>query len=190
MRLAPEDSLPSARSRWPAAFGRTGSALLLMLVSGIVGCATMDSKPPPPPEKKEPYLLLRLGERRLYVKDADASKVPPEGVLVAIGRPKYPTPTGRFEVNEMVVNPDFLAFDFENPARRDRGRVAPGPNNPLGLRWIGFAYDHGWAIGFHGTAKTDVLGQAVSHGCVRLSNDDVVKVYDSIKLGTPVVVEP
>jgi len=117
-------------------------------------------------------------------------KQPPQGYPVAIGRPQFPTPTGRFQINEMVENPDFLAFNFNNPKERDRGRVPPGPNNPLGIRWIGFASAHGWQVGFHGTANTLVLGQAVSHGCVRMSNADVVKVYARVKLGTLVIVEP
>jgi len=149
----------------------------------------MGPSPAQPPASKEPYLLLRLSERKLYVKD-DSVLPPTEGFPVAIGRTQWPTPTGKFQVNEMVENPDFVVFDFNNTNSRDRGRIPPGINNPLGLRWIGFAYDHGWAIGFHGTTKTDVLGQAVSHGCVRMANPDIVKVYARIKLGTPVVVEP
>ena len=81
-------------------------------------------------------------------------------------------------------------FDFNNTKARDHGRVPPGPNNPLGLRWIGFASAHGWQVGFHGTAKTSVLGQAVSHGCVRMSNPDIVEVYNRVRIGTEVVVEP
>ena len=69
------------------------------------------------------------------------------------------------------------------------GGVPGGPNNPLGLRWIGFATAHGWQVGFHGTAKTSVLGQAVSHGCVRMANPDIVEVYGRVKIGTEVVVE-
>jgi hypothetical protein len=163
-------------------------ALLVALAAGMAGCATMAPKPQAAPASKEPYLLLRLNERRLYVMQNE-TKQPPEGYPVAIGRPQFPTPTGRFQVNELVENPDFLAFDFNNPSGRDKGRIPPGPNNPLGLRWIGFAYAHGWQVGFHGTAKTSVLGQAVSHGCVRMSNPDIVQVYGQIKLGTPVVVE-
>jgi L,D-transpeptidase ErfK/SrfK len=150
----------------------------------------MGPSPSPAPVSKEPYLLLKLNERKVYVMD-DPSQQPTGGFPVAIGRPQYPTPTGKFQVNELIVNPDFVVFDFSNPGKsRDRGRIPPGINNPLGLRWIGFAFDHGWAIGFHGTAKTDVLGQAVSHGCVRMSNPDIVTMYERIKLGTTVVVEP
>lgn len=149
--------------------------------------------PPPPPVPQptpapEPYLLLRLKERRLYLVRNEV-KHPPQGYPVAIGQPKWPTPTGRFQINELVENPDFLAFDFNDPKKPDRGRIPPGPNNPLGLRWIGFAHAHGWQVGFHGTAKTKVLGQAVSHGCVRMANPDIVDLFPRVKLGTTVVVE-
>jgi hypothetical protein len=173
-----------------APLGRAVALLVLGLSSGIVGCATTGGGAGPAgTSSKDPYLLLRLGERRLYLKQGD-TVTPPEGFMVAVGKPRYPTPTGKFQINEMVTNPDFLMFDFQNPASSDRGRIPPGPNNPLGMRWIAFAHEHGWAIGFHGTTKTQFLGQAVSHGCVRMRNDDIVKVFDQVKLGTPVIVEP
>lgn len=172
--------------------------LVALLLISAAGCSILGLRPEVPPAPSptpqptatpEPYLLLRLSERRLYVVENDV-KHPPEGYPVAIGQPKWPTPTGRFQINEMIENPDFLAFDFNNPKSRDRGRVPPGLNNPLGLRWIGFASAHGWQVGFHGTAKTSVLGQAVSHGCVRMSNPDVCEVFTRVKVGTEVVVEP
>ena len=162
--------------------------LVALLLAFVAGCGVAAPRPEPKSASKEPYLLLRLNERRLYVM-YNGVKQPPQGYPVAIGRPQFPTPTGRFQVNELVKNPDFLAFDFNNPKGGDRGRVPPGPHNPLGLRWIGFASAHGWQVGFHGTANTSALGQAVSHGCVRMSNPDVVDLYNRVKLGTEVVVE-
>jgi len=167
-----------------------GLAVLLLVFA--VGCSVPQPRPEPTTSTREdPYLLLRLGERRVYLID-NGVKEPPQGYPVAIGRPRWPTPTGHFQVNEMVENPDFLAFDFEHPEdAHNKGRVPPGANNPLGLRWIGFASSaSGWQVGFHGTAKTAVLGQAVSHGCVRMSNADVVELFKHVKLGTVVVVEP
>ncbi|HXJ34113.1 MAG TPA: L,D-transpeptidase [Candidatus Eisenbacteria bacterium] len=164
--------------------------LVALLLAFAAGCGVAGPRPEPTPTtaKKDLYLLLRLDERRLYVVENDVKK-PPQGYPVAIGQPRWPTPAGRFQVTELVENPDFLAFDFNNPNLPDRGRVPPGLNNPLGLRWIGFANAHGWQVGFHGTTKTSALGRAVSHGCVRMSNHDVVEVYDRVKLGTEVVVE-
>lgn len=180
---------------------RLAYGLILLLSAFGAGCGIFGSPKVPPPEvpppvvaaptpEPEPHLLLSLKERRLYVVENDVKQPPLEGYRVAVGRPQFPTPTGSFQINEMVEHPDFVAFDFNNPKAPDRGRIPPGPNNPLGLRWIGFAAMRGWGVGFHGTAKTSVLGQAVSHGCVRMSNPDVVEVYDRVKIGTVVVVEP
>ena len=168
-----------------------------VLAIGGAGCSLFQARPEPvavaaaspPPAPPEPYLILSLTDRRVYLMD-EVAGMPPENYRVAIGRPGFDTPTGEFRINEMVMNPDFVVFDFNNPSKKERGRVPPGPTNPLGLRWIGFAFAHGWTVGFHGTPKTEVLGQAVSHGCVRMSNPDVVKLFDRVKVGTTVVVKP
>src|SRR4051812_21167246 len=96
------------------------SILLALVLAGTAGCGLFGQRrelPPPPPAPTpqptttpEAYLLLKLDERRLYVVENDV-KQPPEGYRVAIGQPKWPTPMGRFQVNEMVENPDFLMFD-------------------------------------------------------------------------------
>lgn len=167
-------------------------AVLLLMAHATVGCAILERPPTPvaPPTEPEPapYLLLRLNERRLYLVDG-RSHSPLESYRVAVGKPPYETPTGRFQVHEMVEHPEFVRFDWNNPSKVF-GRIPPGPTNPLGLRWIGFAEAYGWTIGFHGTPKPELLGQAVSHGCVRMHNDDVVRLYDRISLGTTVIVEP
>lgn len=189
MPLPSGSAHPSRRPRLSARPARLLAAVVVALAAGTTGCSVVGTGPRAAAKAPEPYVLLKLSERRVYLKDDPAGAVPPEGFPVAIGKPRYPTPTGRFAINELVRDPDFLAFDFNNPHKKDRGRIAPGISNPLGLRWIGFTQEYGWAIGFHGTAKTAVLGQAVSHGCVRMANPDIVRLFDRLKLGTPVVVE-
>lgn len=138
------------------------------------------------------YLVLKLGERRLYMVNDDYRPETPavvDSFPVAIGREKYATPLGRFQVTDKVEDPAWIQFDWENPSRAIR-TIPPGPDNPLGRRWIGFASAHGWDIGFHGTPRPELLGMAVSHGCVRMRNDDVVKLYDRVSVGTTVIVEP
>jgi hypothetical protein len=177
-------------------WGKSAAAAFVVafLSVSVTGCGLFERPSPPPAPTPQPsptptqYLLLKLKERRLYFVENEV-KQPPAGYPVAIGQPKWPTPIGKFQVNEMVENPDFLAFDFNDTKKPDRGRVPPGPNNPLGLRWIGFAHAHGWQVGFHGTAKTKVLGQAVSHGCVRMANPDIVELFPRVKVGTTVIVE-
>jgi lipoprotein-anchoring transpeptidase ErfK/SrfK len=118
---------------------------------------------------------------------------------VGVGRPGWETPVGRFEVIELAVDPT-----WEHPATGRR--IPPGPGNPLGSRWIGFHRDcRGRAgfngtehlvvkgcvsAGFHGTPQRDSVGQAVSHGCVRLLDEHVHELFDLVELGTPVTVLP
>ena len=159
------------------------SRAAVMVAVLVVGAASALASP----WDDDVRLLLKLRERRLYL--VDASGRPARSFPVAVGRKEYATPTGRFEVTEMIVDPPYVRFDYENPDRVF-DTMAPGPENPLGLRWIGFTSAYGWRIGFHGTPKPDLLGQAVSHGCVRMRNSDVVEVFERIHVGTPVVVQP
>jgi L,D-transpeptidase ErfK/SrfK len=147
-----------------------------------------DAAPSPKDDRLLTHLVLRLGERRLYLVDG-APGTPIESFPIAIGREGWETPVGRFEVEEMVENPDFAKLDGSVPPRVIKW-FPPGPTNPLGKRWIGFAHGEGWTLGIHGTPNPELLGRAVSHGCIRMRNADVVRVYDRVQLGTPVIVEP
>ena len=102
---------------------------------------------------------------------------------VAIGRAGWETPTGEFEVFSQIVNPTWM-----NPITEEI--VAPGPKNPLGDRWIAFWTDGVNSIGFHGTPDRESVGQAISHGCIRMYNEDVRELYEIVALGTTVTVEP
>jgi len=139
-------------------------------------------------EAPSTYLLLRVSERRLYLMDHDPH-TPVESFPIAVGRKGHETPIGRFHVEEMIEHPDYHRID---PKDRTRvlARVPPGPANPLGERWVGFAHGDGWTVGIHGTPRPELLGQAVSGGCIRMRNADVIRVYERVRLGTPVIVEP
>jgi lipoprotein-anchoring transpeptidase ErfK/SrfK len=155
-------------------------------VDGRVATAVreLELEPLPPPPLR-PYLVLRLAERRLYVVDDDPG-TQDQSFPIAVGRKGLETPVGRFQVEEKVENPDYLKFASGVVVKR----IPPGPTNPLGERWIGFVRGDGWTIGIHGTPNPELLGKAVSHGCVRMRNADVVGVYERVQIGTPVVVEP
>ncbi len=128
------------------------------------------------------HLLLVLHERKLYVYQGTSLQA---SYPVAIGKPKWETPTGKFKVIDMVENPA-----WENPFISQNQVIPPGLENPLGERWIGFWTDGKDEIGFHGTYKRDSVGKAISHGCVRMYNEDVRKLYKIVKIGTPVTVMP
>jgi lipoprotein-anchoring transpeptidase ErfK/SrfK len=61
-----------------------------------------------------------------------------------------------------------------------------GINNPLGARAM---YLSGTLYRIHGSNEPESIGQAVSSGCIRMTNDDVVDLYGRVKVGTRVVVE-
>ena len=63
--------------------------------------------------------------------------------------------------------------------------IPPGPQDPLKARWMGF---NGGA-GIHGTDDINSLGSAASHGCIRMSVPDVVRLYRHVSVGTPVYVK-
>lgn len=125
-------------------------------------------------------LVLKLSERRLYAYLGDRAVA---SYPVAIGRDNWETPVGTFTIFQRQQNPA-----WEHPFTGTI--VPPGPDNPLGARWLGFWTDGRNAIGFHGTPHEELIGTAVSHGCVRLRNADVIELYEWVELGTPVLVVP
>ena len=137
------------------------------------------------PEKKtgdfDQVLLVRIGENKLHLyQDGKITHT----WSVAPGQPEYPTPTGLFEVTlkrymPTWVNPSPDTWGADMPAE-----IPPGIDNPLGLRAINWSAP---AIRFHGTQALYSLGYNASHGCVRMSNDDVIELYDLIDVGTPIV---
>ncbi len=100
---------------------------------------------------------------------------------IAVGQPGWETPTGSFQVLYLKRNPV-----WKHPITGDP--IPAGPNNPLGDRWIGFWADERHQIGFHGTNKEQLVGQAVSHGCLRMRNTDIRALYEQVNLGTQVIV--
>lgn len=100
---------------------------------------------------------------------------------VAVGQPGWETPTGNFKVLKKQTNPV-----WRQPITGDL--IPAGPNSPLGDRWIGFWADAHHQIGFHGTNNENLVGQAISHGCLRMRNNDIRALYEQVSIGTPVMV--
>ncbi len=123
-------------------------------------------------------VVVDLSDRRTYVyagEDVIAS------YPIAIGKAGWETPTGSFQVMHMRHFPV-----WRHPIT---GKIfEAGTDSPLGDRWIGFWSDGRNEIGFHGTPEVDLLGTAVSHGCLRMRNSDVRLLYEQVNLGTTVVV--
>jgi lipoprotein-anchoring transpeptidase ErfK/SrfK len=108
-----------------------------------------------------------------------------ETFRIAVGQIGHKTPAGRYAIESMQKNPAWNVPD-EAWAGDLAGRIIPpgDPQNPLKARWMGF---HDGA-GIHGTSVIGSLGSAASHGCIRMSVPDVVKLYRRVKVGTPVFI--
>lgn len=103
---------------------------------------------------------------------------------VAVGRAGWETPKGTFQVMQMLQNPKWIS-----PLTGEA--IAGGdPENPLGRRWIGFWTDGKNWVGLHGTPTPGSIGQAVSHGCVRMHNEDIEELFANVNPGTIVTVVP
>ncbi|NEP11439.1 MAG: L,D-transpeptidase [Symploca sp. SIO2C1] len=101
---------------------------------------------------------------------------------VAVGKSGWETPTGSFKVLHKQHNPV-----WQQPITGDL--IPTGPDNPLGSRWISFWSDGNHQIGFHGTNNEQLVGQKVSHGCLRMRNADIEELYEQIRVGTPIIVQ-
>jgi peptidoglycan hydrolase-like protein with peptidoglycan-binding domain len=103
---------------------------------------------------------------------------------IAIGQPAYPTPTGSYEIIAKIKNPTWVPPN--SPWAAGLEAIPPGASNPLGSRWIGTSAPN---IGFHATPLDFSVGHAASHGCMRMHRADVERLYDLIRVGTPVDIQ-
>jgi lipoprotein-anchoring transpeptidase ErfK/SrfK len=124
-------------------------------------------------------VIVDLGDRRTYVYKEN---IVIASYPIAVGKEGWETPTGSFKVIQMKKNPS-----WRHPIT---GQVfAAGKDSPLGERWISFWSDGKNQIGFHGTPDHEVIGTAISHGCLRMRNADVLLLYSQVDMETPVVVK-
>ncbi len=107
---------------------------------------------------------------------------------VTVGSKQTATPIGEWKVRGVAKLPTFR-YDERMLKHGERSKnfhiLPPGPNNPVGVVWIAL---NKRGIGIHGTDDPNTIGQAVSHGCIRLANWDVVRLAGRVKAGVPVSV--
>jgi lipoprotein-anchoring transpeptidase ErfK/SrfK len=116
----------------------------------------------------------------------------PSGALIAffpatVGSEEKPTPSGSFKVVSTDANPNYRYnpdYKFKGVKSKEAFTIQPGPNNPAGSYWIGLSAE---GYGIHGTPNPSKISKSESHGCVRLTNWDVVSLGSNIRKGTPVV---
>jgi lipoprotein-anchoring transpeptidase ErfK/SrfK len=105
-------------------------------------------------------ITINIAARKLTLfKDGRLFKIYP----IAIGKPSTPTPRGNFRIINKAHN----------------------PGGPFGARWLGLNAPNG-DYGIHGTNNPSSIGKAVSNGCIRTYNNNIIELYNLVPVGTPV----
>lgn len=145
----------------------------------------------------QPYILVDTARNHLYIKRQDQvmlDALASTGSGTILDKPGdskgqwiFDTPRGEFIVQSRLTNPIWVKPDWafieeglEVP-KSQADRLEPGV---LGEYALGFG--KGYFI--HGTLYTRLLGKNVTHGCIRLNDDDLKSVYRHAKVGTPIMI--
>ena len=102
---------------------------------------------------------------------------------VATGQSIYPTPLGRFAIVVKWRNPWW--YPPNSPWAQGQKPIPPGPNNPLGTRWMGLSAP---GVGIHGTPSDASIGYSVSHGCIRMHIPEAEWLFNHVEVGTTVFI--
>ncbi|HVU17069.1 MAG TPA: L,D-transpeptidase [Candidatus Didemnitutus sp.] len=112
---------------------------------------------------------------------------------VSIARKVEKRPVGELHVQVVIPNPVYtwdpeLFPEYPESKELTHKLILPaGPNNPVGLAWIGLDRT---GYGIHGTPEPENVGRTESHGCFRLANWDALVMLQLCRVGLPVEVEP
>jgi len=113
-------------------------------------------------------VLVSIPDRKLAVIE-DGNVV--ATFSIAVGAAVSPSPTGEFQIVSRVSNPTYYHPGTEIPSGKD---------NPVGTRWVGLSQK---GYGIHGTNVPRSIGHAASHGCIRLRNRDMERLFTMLHVG-------
>lgn len=131
-------------------------------------------------------IVVNTSERRLYLV-MEGGKALKYGI--GVGRDGF-TWSGTNRITRKAEWPSWSPPAVMIAREKAKGRILPtymegGPNNPLGARAL---YIGSTIYRIHGTSEPWTIGQAVSSGCIRMTNDDVTDLYERVSVGVKVVV--
>jgi L,D-transpeptidase ErfK/SrfK len=133
------------------------------------------------PQAPRTGLVINLPEMRLYDFTAPSGL---EVFAVAVGDALDPSPVGEFWVGEKRVDP---VWTVPESIREEKphlpAQVPPGPDNPLGDRWMTVSRT---SYGIHGTNNLWSIGRQATHGCIRLYESEMRRLYERTKPRTPI----
>jgi lipoprotein-anchoring transpeptidase ErfK/SrfK len=148
---------------------RIATFLIAIFLLSLASLASAQSSPQSVAKARPQRLVLvSIADRKLAVSENG-------NVLayftVAVGAAVSPSSTGEFEIVSRVANPTYY---------HDGIVMGPGKDNPVGTRWLGLNVK---GYGIHGTNAPRSVGHATSHGCIRLRNRDVERLYAMLRVG-------
>ncbi|QQE75617.1 L,D-transpeptidase family protein [Brevibacillus composti] len=116
-------------------------------------------------QRDEPvYVYINLWQNKLYLKTEAGEEL--ASYKIAPGAVDTPSPVGSFQINQKALN----------------------WGGGFGSRWLGINVEWG-TYGIHGTNRPEFIGRYVSHGCFRMKNRDIEKLYPQVKVGTKVIID-
>ncbi|MGD0746131.1 MAG: L,D-transpeptidase [Verrucomicrobiota bacterium] len=145
----------------------------------------------PAPTNKAAFAVIHLGDKFLEAFDVETNLLVHFPCSIAAHVEKRPV--GGLHVIVIAPNPNYTfdpeLFPESAEARQLNQKLVlpPGPNNPVGLAWIGLDKT---GYGIHGTPNPEQVGRTESHGCFRLANWDAEYLSRLVWVGMPVFVEP
>jgi lipoprotein-anchoring transpeptidase ErfK/SrfK len=159
--------------------GSTFAAGNQIMVPNVTIVAATEGKP-------VPGITVTVSKQNSTLTVTDASGAILMHAPVTSGSERDPLPIGPWTVTAVVRNPTFnynpdLFWDAD-PAHA-KAKIPPGPNGPVGVVWIDISKPH---YGIHGTPVPATVGHTSSHGCVRLTNWDALKLAAMVGKGTKV----
>jgi lipoprotein-anchoring transpeptidase ErfK/SrfK len=136
--------------------------------------------------KPVPNIEVRVSKVTSALTVTDASGKVLMHAPVTFGCEHDPLPIGSWTVTAVARNPTFnynpdLFWDAD--PNHAKAKLPPGPNGPVGVVWIDINKPH---YGIHGTPEPATVGHTSSHGCVRLTNWDALKLASMVGKGTKV----
>jgi lipoprotein-anchoring transpeptidase ErfK/SrfK len=127
-----------------------------------------------------PVIVIRRGSNRLFLYSGMHYR---RFFVVATGQRQYPTPLGRFTLVVKWKNPWWYPPDSQ--WAEGQKPIPPGPDNPLGTRWMGLSAA---GVGIHGTPSDSSIGYSVSHGCIRMHIQEAEWLFNHVPVGTTVFI--
>jgi hypothetical protein len=127
-----------------------------------------------------PVIVIRRNSNQLFLYNGMKSW---RYFAVATGQSQYPTPLGRFAIIVKWRNPWW--YPPSSPWAQGQKPIPPGPDNPLGTRWMGLSAP---GVGIHGTPSDTSIGYSVSHGCIRMHIPQAEWLFNHVDIGTTVFI--